>query len=112
MVSDRKSNTAPYSSLALATVCQPGVNGAQKVFRSDIKNTVQQWVTNQPNYGIRSEKQHRSLFFAGVGYCLPAGGERSAKSFPFRHKKYCSAVGNKPAKLWYRPARLQRVRFV
>ncbi len=47
-----RDNTSPYTSLALGTLCEPALSGAQKVYRSDIKGIVQQWTTNFPNYGI------------------------------------------------------------
>ena len=47
-----RDNTSPYVTQALGTLCVPAYNGTQKIFRSDIKNIVQQWVTHEPNYGI------------------------------------------------------------
>jgi hypothetical protein len=47
-----KDNTPPYTNEVLGTLCIPAYNGVQKIFRSDIRNMVQQWVTQGPNYGI------------------------------------------------------------
>src|SRR5260221_494505 len=47
-----RDNTAPYDTLTFGTLCKPSFDGTQKTFQADIKNIVQQWATNGPNYGI------------------------------------------------------------
>ncbi len=47
-----RDNTLPYDTLAFGTLCQPSLDGAQKIFQADIKNIIQQWATNSPNRGI------------------------------------------------------------
>ena len=42
----------PYNSLALGQLCVPTLTGTQKVYRSDVKEIVQQWVTGTPNVGL------------------------------------------------------------
>ncbi len=43
---------SPYKSLAYSTLCVPAFVGSQKVYRADIRNIVQQWVTVSQNYGL------------------------------------------------------------
>ncbi len=47
-----RKNYSPFDSLAFATICSPGLNGAQKVYRATITPIVQEWITREPNYGL------------------------------------------------------------
>lgn len=58
-----RDNTAPYSSLALGMLCEPALQGTQKVYRADIKAIVQQWTTNFPNYGIVLKNYNETASF-------------------------------------------------
>ncbi len=47
-----RKNVLPYDSLALGTKCTPAYNGAQKVYRANVKAIVQQWLLREPNNGL------------------------------------------------------------
>jgi hypothetical protein len=42
----------PYDSLILGALCNPEVVGAQKSYRANVKNIVQQWLTREHNNGL------------------------------------------------------------
>jgi len=45
-------NSYPFDSLAFATVCTPTTSNGQTVFQGNITETVQEWITREPNYGL------------------------------------------------------------